>query len=115
MTIIYGISNCDSVKKSLNWLNKNNIDYQFHDLRKDGLPNELLSSFFEQLDWQELVNKRSTTFRGLSDEIKNTFNKELAFETILAQPTLLKRPLLSLNNNLYLGFKPEQYQELFAL
>lgn len=115
MVIIYGIHNCDTVKKALKWLNENNISYQFHDLRKDGLPETLLTSFFEQIDWLSLINKRSTTFRHLSDELKNNIDKKSAYETILAQPTLLKRPLLAYNQQLHLGFKPAQYQELFKI
>jgi arsenate reductase len=115
MTIIYGIHNCDTVKKSLAWLNKQAIDYQFHDLRKDGLTATLLTEFFNKNDWQQLLNKRSTTYRNLADDIKSNMNKELAFDTILSQPTLLKRPILSLNDQIHLGFKPEQYQEFFTL
>lgn len=115
MTIIYGIHNCDTVKKALKWLNENNITYQFHDLRKDGLPEALATSFFEQIDWSLLINKRSTTFRNLPEELKNNINKNSAYAAVLAQPTLLKRPLLAYNQQLHLGFKPAQYQELFKV
>lgn len=115
MAIIYGIHNCDTVKKALKWLNEKNITHQFHDLRKDGLPETLLSSFFEQADWSQLINKRSTTFRNLPDELKNNMDKSSAYKTVLEQPTLLKRPLLAYNQQLHLGFKPSQYQELFTV
>ena len=114
MTIIYGIHNCDTVKKALTWLNNAAVDYQFHDLRKDGLSKELLHSFFASNDWQTLINKRSTTFRNLPAEIKDNLDQETAFSAILEQPTLLKRPLLEHKQQLNLGFKPEQYQELFS-
>ncbi|MGJ8694042.1 MAG: Spx/MgsR family RNA polymerase-binding regulatory protein [Thalassotalea sp.] len=115
MTIIYGIHNCDTVKKALAWLNNENIQYQFHDLRKDGLTSELLTQFFAEQDWQNLVNKRSTTYRNLSSEVKENLTEQLAFDTILNEPTLLKRPLLRINNSLHLGFKADHYQELFSL
>jgi arsenate reductase len=114
MTILYGIHNCDTVKKALSWLNQQSVSYQFHDLRKDGLSSDLLTDFFHQNDWQTLVNKRSTTFRNLPTEIKDNLTEEVAFNTILEQPTLLKRPLLAHNQQLHLGFKPAQYQELFS-
>lgn len=113
MTIIYGIHNCDTVKKALAWLHNENIDFSFHDLRKDGLTVELLKQFFQQQNWQELVNKRSTTYRNLPADIKENLNEKVAFDTILSEPTLLKRPLLQINNQLHLGFKAPQYQELF--
>lgn len=113
MTIIYGIHNCDTVKKALKWLNEHDISHEFHDLRKDGLDKELLACFFEKTSWELLLNKRSTTYRNLSDDIKNNLTESVAFETILLQPTLLKRPLLLKNEQLHLGFKPAQYKELF--
>lgn len=115
MTIIYGIKNCDTVKKAKKWLDDNNVNYQFHDFRVDGLSSELLNELFQQLDWQLLLNKRSTTFRNLSDDIKNNLSKEVAFEQILAQPTLLKRPVVVTNDKTDVGFKAPQYQELFNL
>jgi len=114
MTILYGIKNCDTVKKAKKWLDENNISYQFHDLRQDGLSETLLSSFVEKSDWLTLVNKRSTTYKNLPDEIKDNLISEVLTTTVLAQPTLLKRPLLSVDSSLYIGFKAQQYQEIFA-
>ena len=114
MTIIYGIHNCDTVKKAITWLNKQEISFTFHDFRKDGLSETLLKEFFTNCDWQLLLNKRSTTYRNLPDEIKNNLNEDNIFKAILEQPTLLKRPVLAHNQQLNLGFKPEQYQELFS-
>lgn len=113
MTIIYGIHNCDTVKKSRVWLDQANIPYQFHDLRKDGLDEELLTSLAQRSTWEQLINKRSTTYRSLSDEVKLNLTGELAIKVVLEQPTLLKRPLLLNNDQLHLGFKPAQYQQIF--
>ncbi|MFT7009043.1 MAG: Spx/MgsR family transcriptional regulator [Colwellia sp.] len=116
---LYGINNCDTVKKAQKWLTANSINYVFFDFKKQLLTHELLAQFVELNDWSTLLNKRSTTFRNLSDEIKNNLTDEVAFEQVLAQPTLLKRPLLLIKTDesqstqqLHLGFKAENYQEI---
>jgi len=113
MTIIYGIKNCDTVKKTLKWLDNQEIQYTFHDFKTQGLSEELLSSFINKSDWSLLLNKRSTTFRNLTDEIKENLTDQVMFDAILSQPTLLKRPVLIHNDTLSVGFKEQQYQELF--
>ncbi|MEW6998607.1 ArsC family reductase [Colwelliaceae bacterium BS250] len=113
MTIMYGIHNCDTVKKAIKWLEQEQISYQFYDLRKDGLTAELLESLANKSTWAELINKRSTTYRNLSDEIKTNLTADVAAKIVLEQPTLLKRPLLLNNDQLHLGFKPAQYQQIF--
>jgi arsenate reductase len=114
MTIIYGIKNCDSVKKAKKWLEQENIPYQFHDFKTDGLSAELLQEFISASDLTSLLNKRSTTFRNLSDEIKNNLSDEVIKENILAQPTLVKRPLLKHDQAFLVGFKDSQYQAVFC-
>jgi len=116
---LYGINNCDTVKKAQKWLKANSINVNFFDFKKQPLTPELLTKFVELNDWSTLLNKRSTTYRNLSDEIKNNLTDEVAFEQVLAQPTLLKRPLLliefddsSTTPQLHLGFKAETYQEI---
>ncbi|WP_426357790.1 ArsC family reductase [Pseudocolwellia sp. HL-MZ19] len=111
MTTIYGIKNCDTVKKSLKWLDKNSIKFTFHDFRVDGLTPELLSSFVERSGWDVLLNKRSTTFRNLPAEIKDNLTDDVMFKAVLEQPTLLKRPILIKNNVTCVGFKDDLYQE----
>lgn len=121
---LFGINNCDTVKKSIKWLNTHKINYEFYDFKKQPLTPQLLTLFVQLNDWSTLVNKRSTTFRNLSEEIKNNLTDEIAFEQVLAQPTLLKRPLLliqtdigdnstSETQSLYLGFKEADYQKIF--
>ncbi len=121
---LFGINNCDTVKKSIKWLNTHKINYEFYDFKKQPLTSQLLTLFVQLNDWSTLVNKRSTTFRNLSEEIKNNLTDEIAFEQVLAQPTLLKRPLLliqtdngdkstSETQSLYLGFKEADYQKIF--
>jgi len=113
MITLYGIKNCDTVKKATKWLEANDIEHQLYDFKKQALTEELLTQFVSQSDWSLLLNKRSTTFRNLPDEIKNNLTDEVMFAAVLEQPTLLKRPLLPLNGELNLGFKAEQYQNLF--
>lgn len=113
MTTLYGINNCDSVKKAQRWLTKNQVAIDFFDFKKQTLTAELLSRFVSLAPWDQLINKRSTTYRNLSDEVKNSLNDEMAFSTVMSSPTLLKRPLLIHNGCLYLGFKETQYQEIF--
>jgi len=114
MTIIYGIKNCDTVKKALKWLDSNSITYQFHDLRIDGLSEDLINDFVSRSGWTELINKRSTTFRNLPEDIKSNLTDDAAKSAVLEQPTLLKRPLLLLDNQLHIGFKADNYQTIFA-
>ncbi|OUS31361.1 arsenate reductase [Thalassotalea sp. 42_200_T64] len=114
MTILYGIHNCDTVKKAKAWLDKSKVAYQFHDLRKDGLNEALLAQFVAKAGWDSLINKRSTTYRSLPEEIKNNLTDEVAKASVLEQPTLLKRPLLINESELHLGFKAPQYQAIFS-
>jgi arsenate reductase len=114
MTTLYGIKNCDTIKKARKWLEEQQIPYNFHDFKTDGLSPDLLKEMVSKSDWQIMLNKRSTTFRNLADEIKNNLTDDVMFNAVIEQPTLLKRPLLSLNNNIHVGFKHEQYQELFT-
>jgi arsenate reductase len=113
MTILYGIKNCDSVKKTRKWLEQQEISYQFHDFRTDGFPESLLTQFFELTDWNDLLNKRSTTFRNLDESIKSDLSKENIFKAMLEQPTLIKRPVLLRNDTLTVGFKADNYQSIF--
>lgn len=111
MTTIYGIKNCDTVKKSLKWLEKNNVKFSFHDFRVDGLTPELLTSIVERSNWDTLLNKRSTTFRNLPSDIKNNLTDDVMFNAVIEQPTLLKRPILIKNDITCIGFKDDLYQE----
>lgn len=114
-TILYGIPNCDTVKKAQKWLLQNNIPYTFHDYRKDGLDNTLIASFLEKLSWSDLLNKRSTSYRQLDEQQKANLNTQTVSELFLEFPTLIKRPLIIHNDNYQLGFKAEIYKNLFSL
>lgn len=114
MTILYGIKNCDTVKKAIKWLANNNLNPQLHDYRVDGLDPAWLAEMAEKFGWENLVNKRSTTWRGLDDEIKNNLNKELALKVLNEQPTLIKRPIVIADNVALIGFDEKEYQKAFG-
>jgi len=111
MATLYGISNCNTVKKAKDWLQENNIEFQFHDFRKQGLTPELLDSFEDQLGWEKLLNKQSTSWRKLSDDQKANICKQTALQYMLETPTLIKRPVLVINEKMIVGFKAENYQK----
>lgn len=114
MTTLYGIKNCDTIKKARKWLEAEQIEYTFHDYRQDGLDANWLAEVESKLGWEQLLNKRGTTFRQLSDEQKNSLNRENALALLQEFPAMIKRPLLAHNDSLTLGFKPAEYQEVFA-
>lgn len=109
---IYGISNCDTVRKARKWLAVNNIEIEFHDFRKDGLTQGQVNNWLKYLSWQQLLNKRSTSYRGLAEEIKNNLNEKTAVKLMLENPTLIKRPLLELTDKVLVGFDENTYESL---
>lgn len=110
MVILYGIKNCDTVKKARNWLTDNGINYHFHDYRVDGLSAEQLIGFEAQLGWFVLLNRTSTSWRQLADAQKTNITKEGAMQLMLATPTLIKRPILKTPHNLLIGFNADTYR-----
>lgn len=108
---MYGIKNCDTIKKARKWLDENNIPYVFHDYRKEGLTEALLRTFTENLDWQTLVNKRGTTWHQLSEDKKNTIiDVDSAIFLMLDNPAIIKRPILvSADNRYIVGFNANDY------
>ncbi|KZN66593.1 hypothetical protein N473_09375 [Pseudoalteromonas luteoviolacea CPMOR-1] len=111
--VLYGIPNCDTIKKAKKFLQEQNIEFDFHDYRKDGLTPELLDHFVEKLGWETVLNKRGTTYRALSDEQKQSLNEASAKQHMLDAPAMIKRPILKVNSDLHIGFKAAQYQEIF--
>ncbi|MDK2637608.1 ArsC family reductase [Vibrio vulnificus] len=114
MTItMYGIPNCDTIKKAKKWLEDAGVAYEFHDYRKQGINAELVSKFCQQLTWEQVLNKRGTTFRQLTDEQKESLNETTAVDLLVAHPAMIKRPILRVNDQLHVGFKAEQYSKIF--
>ena len=111
--ILYGISNCDTVKKAKNWLEKNQLDYSFHDFRKQGLEPETIKDWLTQIPCDKLLNKRSTTWRNLESEVQQLVNAENIIELLVKNPTLIKRPVLKVNGIINIGFNADTYQGIF--
>lgn len=114
MTTLYGIHNCDSVKKAKKWLEQSDIDFSYHDFRKDAFDSALVDEFIANIDWQLLLNKRSTSWKALSDSDKEDLDENKARALILANPTLIKRPVLKHGADYQVGFKAAQYQATFG-
>jgi len=112
MITLYGIKNCDSVKKARKWLTENNCDYQFHDFRSDGITEALVQSFIAQSSWEALLNKRSTSWKQLDTADKENITEEKVIPLFLATPTLIKRPVLVADSHFFIGFNLEHYQNL---
>ncbi|MEG9544962.1 ArsC family reductase [Mannheimia sp. HC-2023] len=114
-TLVYGIKNCDTVKKALKWLEENNQQPQLHDYRVDGLNTDWLVEMETKFGWENLVNKRSTTWRNLDDEVKNNLNRETALKVLTEQPTLIKRPIVIKDDVALIGFVEKEYLAAFNL
>ena len=111
MLEIYGIKNCDTMKKTFRWLDDHNIEYIFYDYKKEALEAVTAKAWIEKLGWESVINKRGTTWRKLDEETKNTMNNETAVQAIINHPSMIKRPLIVLNNNVFLGFNADDYAE----
>ncbi len=112
-TTIYGIKNCDTMKKARAWLDQHGIAYRFHDYKVDGLDKAQLKAWVDELGWEVLLNKAGTTFRALPDADKAGLTAAKAQKLMLAQPSLVKRPVLDVDGKLLVGFKPELYAQIF--
>lgn len=111
MITVYGIKNCDTVKKALKWLADHHIEHKLHDYREDGLDPKFLTQAEAQFGWEALVNKRSTTWRNLDENIKKTLDKTTALSVLAEQPTLIKRPIVLQANVALIGFNEKEYEE----
>lgn len=114
MIIMYGIKNCDTIKKARKFLEQHNIDYEFHDFREEGVNPVQLRAWINELGWEKLINKRSTTWRNLPDETKANMNDTLALVVAEEQPTIIKRPVLELPDRVMVGFSEKSYQALLG-
>lgn len=113
MTVIYGIKNCGTMKKAFTWLDKNNIEYSFHDYKKYGVDEAVLNNAIQSLGWEQVLNKRGTTWRKLDKSIQDNMNAQKAVEVALENPSTIKRPLLRHNEYIHLSFKADEYTEIF--
>lgn len=111
---LYGILNCDTVKKARVWLDQNGQAYAFHDYKKAGIDRETLKGWVEAHGWQVVLNRAGTTFRALPDADKADLDADRAIDLMLAQPSMIKRPVLDLGDRTLVGFKPDQYAAAFG-
>jgi arsenate reductase len=111
---LYGIPNCDTVKKARTWLTENGIAHDFHDLKKAGIDRELIHGWLQHLEWETLVNRKGTTWRALDDERKAAVkDAETATKLMLESPSVIKRPVLVTAERTHVGFSAELYQQIF--
>ncbi len=114
MVTIYGIRNCDTMKKAFTWLNEHGIEHDFHDYKKAGIDADTLRAWLKQIDRSVLVNTRGTTWRKLPEEARSIDDDERAIALMIAHPSLIKRPVLNTGNGVLVGFKPEHYAAHFG-
>ena len=106
---VYGISNCDQVRKTLGWLRENEIEFRFHDFRANGLERGMLERWCSHLPWNSLLNRRGLTWRSLDDSLRaQAVDQTSAIDLMLAHPTLIKRPVVEIADRLLLGYSAER-------
>ncbi|MDX8396457.1 MAG: ArsC family reductase [Mariprofundaceae bacterium] len=110
---MYGIPNCDTIKKARKWLDEHRVEYQFHNYKKDGVDTFLLASWCELEGWEVLLNKRGTTWRKLADEDKLDMDQSKAVSLMVEYASMIKRPVLVVGDHIEVGFKAERYTEIF--
>lgn len=109
---LYGIRNCDTMKKAWTWLEAHGVAYDFHDYKKLGIERERLEAWVDALGWEPLLNRAGTTFRKLPDAARVGLDAAKAIELMLVQPSMIKRPVLEAGGKVYVGFKPETWEQL---
>ena len=111
---IYGIKACDTMKKAFTWLEGHGVGYDFHDYKKAGVTKGELARWCDAAGWQVVLNRAGTTFRKLADADKQGLTQDKAIALMVAQPSMIKRPVLDVGGKLLVGFKPQEYERAFA-
>lgn len=111
---LYGIKNCDTVKKARKWLDEQGIDYEFHDFKKDGLQSDLLFSWEHAVGWETLLNRRGTTWRKLPEDVRDTIDGQSAHEIMLENPSIIKRPVVENGGDVRVGFSADEWSAWLA-
>ena len=114
MITVYGIKNCDTMKKAFKWLDKQGVEYQFHDYKKEGVDANTLSTWSKKVGWETLLNRRGTTWRKLPDKIKDNINEKSALKIMQEQPSIIKRPVLKKGASYLVGFDEASYKKLLG-
>lgn len=113
--VLYGIANCDTVRKARAWLDQQNVAYRFHDFKKAGVTPALLASWVDAASWEALVNRRGTTWRGLSEERRDAVVDAASAVALMAEsPSVIKRPVLDARGLVHVGFSADMYAQIFG-
>ncbi len=112
--ILYGIPNCDTVKKARTWLESRGLAYSFHDYKRSGVDASILSAWCDEKGWEVILNRSGTTFKKLPDADKSDLTQAKAIELMLAQPSMIKRPVVDYGGGLLVGFKLPEWEEAFG-
>jgi arsenate reductase len=112
--VMYGIKNCDTIKKARDWLAGHGVAYDFHDYKASGIDRAHLQAWCGEHGWETVLNRAGTTFRKLPDADRAGIDEAKAIDLMLAQPSMIKRPVLDLGGKTIVGFKPERYEAAFA-
>jgi len=113
MTTIYGIKNCDTMKKAFNWLDEKGVEYNFHDYKKNGVDEKILKKAIKEFSWEQVLNRKGMTWRKLPKDVQSNMDEKKAIYIALDNPSIIKRPLLIHKNKIVLGFNPETYEDVF--
>jgi len=111
---LYGIKNCDTVRKARRWLDDNSVAYIFHDVRSDGLDKKMLQAWEKQLGWEQLLNRRGMTWRKLPVTLREDITKAGAIKVMIEHPAIIKRPVIAIGKQLHLGFSADSYHDIFT-
>ena len=114
MVTVYGIKNCDTMKKARAWLDSHGKAYVFHDYKTQGIERDRLEGWAEKVGWEILLNRAGTTFKTLPDADKADLDRDKAVALMIAQPSMIKRPILDLGDRRLVGFKPDLYAQAFS-
>lgn len=107
MLTIYGIPNCDTMKKAFDWFKARGVAYAFHDYKQSGISADKLKAWCDQVGWEKLLNKASTTFKALPDMEKANLDEHAAIRLMVSQPSMIKRPVIEIGNQVLTGFRPD--------
>jgi Spx/MgsR family transcriptional regulator len=114
MIQLYGIPNCDTIKKARAWLEGRGVEYRFHDYKRDGIDEARLRGWVDELGWEALVNRRGTTWRRLPEEVREQMDTEAAIRIMLETPSIIRRPVLDTGQLRHLGFSETDYERLLG-
>ena len=114
MIKMYGIPNCDTIKKARKWLQQHEVEYRFHDYKKLGIDEDQLKNWIETMGWEQLINKRGTSWRKLDENTRSGMNDQAAIRVMQKNPSIIKRPLLQVRDQFIIGFDEAEYRQEFT-